>query len=154
MGPTEQPLTLTTNEAAVIPSSMKSPSGSKQHISVITNASGFAKPQGELATKKPLRVVVMYVCFSAFYYLFPILNLTIINQSFLYSLGDPSKEDPILPGGKADEDDLETIEIMKKSLVSLGDNWKFEFLSNHDTMLEELKDRKEKGEIDLVLQVN
>jgi len=65
--------------------------------------------------------------------------------------GDPSKPNSILPGGKWDEDDFETIEILKRALTKL-DGYSFSFLCNHDTLMSDLQNLKSKNEVDLVLQ--
>lgn len=65
--------------------------------------------------------------------------------------GDPSMENSILPGGKWDEDDFYSLEQARLALDSLGPNWNFTFLSNHSTLIEDLKKVKDDGKVDLVL---
>jgi len=67
--------------------------------------------------------------------------------------GDPSKPNPILPGGKWDEDDFEAIDILKQALEKLKDTFDFQFQSNHDTLIRDLKKRLQFNKADMVLQL-
>ena len=70
--------------------------------------------------------------------------------------GDPQKPSPIIPGGRWDRDDFETIELLKKALSSLetgGGKYSFSFLCNHETLLQDLKQARDEGRVDLVLQL-
>jgi len=67
--------------------------------------------------------------------------------------GDPSKPDNVLPGGKWDEDDFETLDELKKALSELGNKYTFEWLSDHETMMDDLRRIKKEQKVDLVLQV-
>ncbi len=52
-------------------------------------------------------------------------------------LGDPTKNDPLKPGGVFDEDDMYTIDALKDALRQLK-NYNFIYLNNHDTLLQDL----------------
>lgn len=67
--------------------------------------------------------------------------------------GDPNKPDEVLPGGKWDEDEFETLDRLKDALSSLSPDYKFTYLSNHDTLIDDLKHLKATTKIDLVFQV-
>lgn len=66
--------------------------------------------------------------------------------------GDPNKPNDILPGGRWDQDDFESIAKAKEALDTL-DSYTFTWLSNHDTLMSDLMKLKRNDEIDLVLQV-
>ncbi len=65
-------------------------------------------------------------------------------------LGDPRKSDVIKPNSTFDEDDLFTINSLKKSLASLP-NYKVTYLDNHDTLIQDLT--KLKGKISFVFNL-
>lgn len=65
--------------------------------------------------------------------------------------GDPTKPNNILPGGKWDEDDFETIKILKAALDQI-EGYSFSFLCSHDTLMADLRRLKDQKEVDLVLQ--
>jgi hypothetical protein len=71
--------------------------------------------------------------------------------------GDPNLPNSILPGGKWDEDDFESLDILKKALSKLEDAYEFRFLSDHDSLLADLHKLSKSGEgydgVDIVLQV-
>lgn len=65
-------------------------------------------------------------------------------------LGDPGKPDPLKPKNVFDDDDLFTIDQMKSSLAKLG-GYRFTFLSDHTTMLQDLI--RLRGRVDMVLNL-
>lgn len=65
-------------------------------------------------------------------------------------LGDQNKQDIIKPKGVFDEDDIDTINRLKKSLRELK-GYHFIYLDNHDTLIPDLMNIKEK--IDFVLNL-
>lgn len=65
--------------------------------------------------------------------------------------GDPTKPNSILPGGKWDEDDFQTIATLKEALSQLQ-GYHFTFLCNHDTLMDDLHRLKARNKVDLVLQ--
>ncbi len=65
-------------------------------------------------------------------------------------LGDPNKSDPIKPLSVFDEDDLATIEELKKALATIK-GYNFSYFTDHDTLILDLM--KKKGEIDLILNL-
>lgn len=65
-------------------------------------------------------------------------------------LGDPSKRDPVKPGGIFDEDDIHTMSELRKALSSLKD-YEFIYLFNHDTLFQDLI--KLKAKIDFVFNL-
>jgi hypothetical protein len=66
--------------------------------------------------------------------------------------GDPTKPNDILPGGKWDEDDFESLARAREALETLN-GYAFTWLCNHDTLFDDLRRLKASGDIDLVLQV-
>lgn len=73
-------------------------------------------------------------------------------KNIVVLLGDPKKKDPIKPGGTFDEDDILTINKLKEALSEIKE-YNFYFLSDHDKLIDSLKDLKNKGKIDLVLNL-
>ena len=69
-------------------------------------------------------------------------------RSVLVLLGDPRKPDPLKPSSVFDDDDFFTVELAKSSLEELKE-YRFKYLDNHDTMIQDLK--KMSGKIDLVI---
>lgn len=67
--------------------------------------------------------------------------------------GDPSKPNTILPGGKWDEDDFESLSKAKEALNTLCDKYEFIYLCNHDTLMDDLRQLKKANSVDLVLQL-
>lgn len=67
-------------------------------------------------------------------------------------LGDPSKTDPLKPSAIFDDDDLYTIDQLKSELSKLQD-FTFSYLTNHDTLINDLIKLKEKNKIDLVFNL-
>lgn len=65
-------------------------------------------------------------------------------------LGDPRKNDPMKPKGIFDDDDFYTIDQMKAALRELP-GYRFSYLSNHDTLIQDLM--KYAGKVDLVLNL-
>ncbi len=65
-------------------------------------------------------------------------------------LGDPRKKDEMKPDCVFDDDDFNTLEIMKKALAEVP-LMKFTFFDRHETLLDDLK--KMAGKIDLVLNL-
>lgn len=65
-------------------------------------------------------------------------------------LGDPRKEDQVKPACVFDDDDLETVNRMKKALAEIP-YMKFTFLDRHETLFDDL--RKKAGKTDLVLNL-
>jgi D-alanine-D-alanine ligase len=65
-------------------------------------------------------------------------------------MGDPRKPDPLKPMQCFDDDDLYTIDQMKDALRKI-DGYRFTFLDNHDTMIQDLA--KLAGKVDLVLNL-
>eukprot|EP01116_Phalansterium_solitarium_P006869 TRINITY_DN19277_c0_g1_i1.p1 TRINITY_DN19277_c0_g1~~TRINITY_DN19277_c0_g1_i1.p1 ORF type:complete len:476 (+),score=172.09 TRINITY_DN19277_c0_g1_i1:1530-2957(+) len=66
--------------------------------------------------------------------------------------GDPSKPNPILPGGKWDDDDFEAVATLRQALDKLADDYTFDFKCNHDTLIQEMQAEARNGTCDLVLQ--
>lgn len=68
--------------------------------------------------------------------------------------GDPNKPSPILPGGRWDADDFDTISRLKSALNTLDKTkYSFTYLCNHDTLLDDLKSARNSGNLDLVFQL-
>ena len=67
--------------------------------------------------------------------------------------GDPTKPNDILPGGKWDHDDFYTVQRAREALTQLEPRFSFKWLCNHDTLLEDLRNLKQRNEVDLVLQL-
>lgn len=65
-------------------------------------------------------------------------------------LGDPSKRDPVKPGGVFDEDDIYTVNELRRALNILKD-YEFIYLYNHDTLIQDLIRLRPK--IDLVFNL-
>jgi D-alanine-D-alanine ligase len=58
-------------------------------------------------------------------------------------LGDPSKTDDLKPDGVFDQDDLDTIDLMKSALKKLSGR-EFVFLDKHDELIDDLRKLKSK----------
>jgi D-alanine-D-alanine ligase len=65
-------------------------------------------------------------------------------------LGDPNKPDPLKPLSIFDDDDFFTIDQLKSALKDLG-GYQFEYLDNHDTLIQDLM--KLKGKIDYIVNL-
>ncbi|MBL7148329.1 MAG: methyltransferase domain-containing protein [Nanoarchaeota archaeon] len=65
-------------------------------------------------------------------------------------MGDPTKSDPLKPHNKFDEDDFYTINQLKNALSKI-EGYKFIYLTNHSTLIEDLK--KLKGKFDFVFNL-
>jgi D-alanine-D-alanine ligase len=65
-------------------------------------------------------------------------------------LGDPRISDKVKPNGQFDDDDYHTINELKKALSSLK-NFDFNYLNNHQNLIDEL--RKNKKEVDFILNL-
>ncbi|MEZ4663980.1 MAG: methyltransferase domain-containing protein [Caldilineaceae bacterium] len=65
-------------------------------------------------------------------------------------MGDPLKQDTVKPNADFDEDDLHTIDELKRALAELP-GYKFTYLNNHNTLLADLT--KLKGKIDYVFNL-
>jgi len=65
-------------------------------------------------------------------------------------LGDPTKPDPLKPLSIFDDDDLYTIDQLKSALRELKD-YKFTYLNNHDTLIQDLM--RLVGKVDLVFNL-
>jgi D-alanine-D-alanine ligase len=78
-----------------------------------------------------------------------------ISRSVVVILGDPTKSDPLKPLGIFDDDDFYTMDQLKGALRELeqSGNYSFTYLTNHDTLIQDLIKLKEKGELDLVLNL-
>ncbi|HEX3034743.1 MAG TPA: methyltransferase domain-containing protein [Thermodesulfobacteriota bacterium] len=76
-------------------------------------------------------------------------------KNVVVTLGDPAKPDPLKPRGVFDEDDLYTIDQMKDALRELEQksSYSFIYLSNHDTLIQDLIKLREKGKVDYVLNL-
>ncbi len=71
------------------------------------------------------------------------------------ALGDPKKPDPLKPAGVFDEDDIHTINQMKAALKELEQTgrYRFTYVDNHDTLIQDLLKLREKGKLDIVLNL-
>ena len=67
-------------------------------------------------------------------------------------LGDPNKTDPLKPSAIFDDDDLYTIDQLKSELGEFKD-FMFTYLTNHDTLINDLAKLKERSKIDLVFNL-
>lgn len=70
-------------------------------------------------------------------------------------LGDQNKKDIVKPDNVFDDDDIETLDKLKNELKKLEDTGRFAFtyLSNHDTLSQDLYEQKKKREVDFVLNL-
>jgi len=77
------------------------------------------------------------------------------SRNVVVILGDPTKADPVKPWGVFDDDDLYAVDQLKGALRVLQQNanHSFTYLTNHDTLIQDLIKLKEKGELDLVLNL-
>jgi D-alanine-D-alanine ligase len=65
-------------------------------------------------------------------------------------LGDPAKPDPLKPMCVFDDDDFYTIDQMKNALREMKD-YQFTYLSNHDSLIDDLQ--RLRGKVDLALNL-
>ncbi len=70
-------------------------------------------------------------------------------------LGDPNKPDPLKPYGVFDDDDFYTIDQLKEALrdIEKKGHYKFTYLTNHDTLVQDILKLKEKGKIDFIFNL-
>lgn len=70
-------------------------------------------------------------------------------------LGDPSRNDSFKPSGVFDDDDFYTIDKMKSALKELEhkEGYRFKFLNNHDTLIQDLVRLRKKKKLDLVFNL-
>jgi len=78
-----------------------------------------------------------------------------ISTNVVVILGDPTKSDPLKPWGVFDDDDFYTMDQLKGALRVLqqNGNHSFTYLTNHDTLIQDLIKLQEKGKLDLVLNL-
>jgi D-alanine-D-alanine ligase len=65
-------------------------------------------------------------------------------------MGDHRKSDTVKPGSSFDADDYHTIAELKKALAQISD-YRFTYLDNHDTLIDDL--RTQAGKLDFVLNL-
>ncbi|MGQ9625420.1 MAG: methyltransferase domain-containing protein [Anaerolineae bacterium] len=77
------------------------------------------------------------------------------SRNVVVILGDPTKPDILKPMGIFDEDDFYTIDQLKGALrePEQNGNYRFTYLTNHDTLIQDLAKLKEKGKADLILNL-
>lgn len=77
------------------------------------------------------------------------------SRNVVVILGDPTKPDTLKPLGIFDEDDFYTIDQLKGALrePEQNGNYRFTYLTNHDTLIQDLAKLKEKGKADLILNL-
>jgi len=78
-----------------------------------------------------------------------------ISTNVVVILGDPTKSDPLKPFGIFDDDDFYTMDQLKGALRELErtGNYSFTYLTDHDTLIQDLIKLQEKGKLDLVLNL-
>lgn len=78
-----------------------------------------------------------------------------ISKSVIVILGDPIKPDPLKPLRVFDDDDFYTVDQLKGALRELeqNGNYQFTYLTNHDTLIQDLIKLKERGRVDLVFNL-
>ena len=78
-----------------------------------------------------------------------------ISTNVVVILGDPTKSDPLKPLGIFDDDDFYTMDQLKGALKELErtGNYSFTYLSNHDTLIQDLVKLQEKVKLNLVLNL-
>jgi len=76
-------------------------------------------------------------------------------KNIVVLLGDPNKIDILKPFYMFDDDDLYTIDQLKNSLrdIEKDCNYRFHYLTNHETMIKDLIRMQEKGKIDFVFNL-
>ncbi len=76
-------------------------------------------------------------------------------KKVVVTLGDPMKPDPLKPSGKFDNDDFYTIDQLKSALRELekGEDYRFTYLTNHDSLIQDLIKIREKGDVELVFNL-
>ena len=77
------------------------------------------------------------------------------SKSVIVILGDPTKPDPLKPLRVFDDDDFYTVDQLKGALRELeqNGNYQFTYLTNHDTLIQDLIKLKERGRVDLVFNL-
>lgn len=80
----------------------------------------------------------------------PVKKKEKIIKNVVVLLGDPTKPDPLKPSGIFDDDDLYTIDQLKDALRELK-NYRFIYLCNHNTLINDLM--KMKTKIDFVFNL-
>jgi len=77
------------------------------------------------------------------------------SRNVVVILGDPTKADPVKPWGVFDDDDLYTVDQLKGALRVLeqNGNYSFGYLTNHDTLIQDLVKLRERQKVDLVLNL-
>jgi len=77
------------------------------------------------------------------------------SRNVVVILGDPTKADPVKPWGVFDDDDLYTVDQLKGALRVLeqNGNYSFRYLTNHDTLIQDLVKLRERQKVDLVLNL-
>jgi D-alanine-D-alanine ligase len=74
----------------------------------------------------------------------------VLTRNIAVVLGDPAKPDTLKPSAVFDDDDFYTIDQMKAALSTMN-NYNFTYLSNHDTLVNDLM--KLKGKVDFVFNL-
>jgi len=76
-------------------------------------------------------------------------------KNIVVLLGDPNKIDILKPFYMFDDDDLYTIDQLKNSLrdIEKDCNYRFHYLTNHETMIKDIIRMQEKGKIDFVFNL-
>lgn len=77
------------------------------------------------------------------------------SRNVVVILGDPTRPDSLKPLGIFDDDDFYTIDRLKGTLKELEQkgNYRVTYLTNHDTLIQNLIKLKEKGEVDFVFNL-
>ncbi|OGJ89600.1 MAG: D-alanine--D-alanine ligase [Candidatus Raymondbacteria bacterium RifOxyA12_full_50_37] len=76
-------------------------------------------------------------------------------RSVIVLMGDPTKTDIIKPAGVFDDDDIYTIDKLKGALreIELKGGYRFTYLNNHDTLIQDLQRFKDRGRVDFVFNL-
>jgi D-alanine-D-alanine ligase len=77
------------------------------------------------------------------------------SRNVVVILGDPTKADPVKPWGVFDDDDLYALDQLKGTLRELerNGNYSFTYLTNHDTLIQDLVKLRERRKLDLALNL-
>jgi len=77
------------------------------------------------------------------------------SRNIVVIFGDPTKADPVKPWGVFDDDDLYAVDQLKEALRVLeqNGNYSFRYLTNHDTLIQDLVKLRERQKLDLVLNL-
>lgn len=73
----------------------------------------------------------------------PVIKSNSLSETVVVLLGDPKKNDAVKPDAKFDEDDYHTINQLKQALSQVN-QYKFIYLNNHDTLIQDLRKIKDK----------